>query len=244
MHISCSNLDSIPLQPAKHKPKEVSTTKQVEFSAQTVPLPHSWQTGSKQGQKPTKTFNDLAWWDWPISPSILSLDSTKQVALKEYVRRYLEESANKGSHLCPVLRKGRTLLHRELGLMTKGHEELSIAYSTDPKDSLSGLESSGEGSKSPSRSITHYESQWHNPGTRLLTPGSSPVPEHGGPHCSPMKPFCSSSEMRSSNSLWELLISGATSLTSCFHMASLTTNCVPSSSFRRLKASIILRRFM
>lgn len=138
VHISCSNLDSVPLQSAKHKPKEISTTKQVEFSVQAVPLPHSWQTGLKWGQKPTKTFNDLAWWDWPISPSILSPDNTKQVALTEYVPCYLEESANKGSGLCPVLRRGRIFLHRELGPMTNGHEELPTAYSTGTKNSLSG----------------------------------------------------------------------------------------------------------
>lgn len=166
----------------------------------------------------------------------------------------LEESDNKGGFSCPVLRTGGPILHGKLGLMSSGHEELPTAYMTldtaqaerTTFQDFSNLE--GSRKRGLVSLWVHYRPQvptskplkHQAPDPRCLpNPSSIPVP-----HCSPMKPFCSSSEMRSSSSRWELLISGATSLTSCFHRASLITNCAPSSSFRRLKASIILRCFM
>jgi len=167
--------------------------------------------------------------------------------------RCLEESDKKGGFPCPVLRTGGVTLHGELGLMSNGDEELPTVYMTwataQAERTAFQDSSSLEGSKKGLESLwVHYRPQIPMP--KLLKhqasdPGLLPNPlSIIVPHCSPMKPFCSSSEMCSSSSRWELLISGATSLTSCFHRASLTTNCAPSSSFRRLKASIILRCFM
>lgn len=166
----------------------------------------------------------------------------------------LEESDNKGGFPFPVLRTGGPILHGELGLMSNGHEELPTAYMTRATaqaerttfQDLSNLEGSRK------RGLESLRVH-HRPQVPMPKPLKHEAPDPGllpnplgiaVPHCSPMKPFCSLSEMQSSSSRWELLISGATSLTSCFQQASLTTNCAPSSSFRRLKASIILRCFM